>query len=144
MYAYNYYHNGQPNPQRGRGAKIFSVRIGSEGANEESCTLRIPLETSPASDISLSTDDAMLAIGDRRSRIFREKYTHILEVYGFSSEASAHYFLRKLGAGLLWARLQHRTAFLFNTQQPTPIDYHEPPLAISESSNFYPVLSRKG
>jgi len=82
-------------------------------------------------------------IGDRRARIFREQYFYVLEVYGFSSEASARHFLPKLGAGLVWTKLQHRIAFLFN-RQPTPIDYYEPPLTISESSDFYPVFSRKG
>jgi hypothetical protein len=122
---------------------IFSVGIGSEGANEESYTLRIPLETSPVSDISLSTDDTTLMIGDHRARIFREQYFYVLEVYGFSSEVSARHFLPKLGVGLVWVRLQHRMAFVFNLQ-PTPIHYYEPPSTISESSDFYPVFSRKG
>jgi hypothetical protein len=122
---------------------IFGVGIGSEGANDETYTLRAPLETSLVADIMLPEDGTTLTIGNRPARIFREEYSHVLEIYGFSTEASARQFLAKLGAGLVWSRLKHRTAFSFNTQ-PSPIDYCEPPLPISESSDVYPVFARKG
>lgn len=105
---------------------LFSWKIGSKGSNEESFTIRVPINTSPWFKLTITPGDAPLKVGGYLAKIFEEIGYYVLEVYGFASEEEAHEALPTVHAGLVWAALRHGIALPF-PGQTAPVSYEETP-----------------
>jgi len=103
---------------------IASLWAGSKGTDEESFTIRIPINISPSSRITTTPGESPLNIAGRPAAIFEEHGYYILEVYGFRSEEAAHESLPSIQASVVWAALRHGISLPFS-RQPATVIYDE-------------------
>jgi len=107
---------------------IVGLWVGSKGTDEESFTVRIPINISPLSRITMTPGESPLNIEGHPAIFFEEHELNVLEVYGFSSEEVAREALPNIQAGLVYAALHHRIALPF-PRQTAPVIYEEMPIS---------------
>ena len=86
---------------------VAGFLVGSKGTGEESFTVRIPINRSPSSIITITPGESPLEIGGHPAAIFEDRDLYILEVYGFPSKEAAYESLPGIQAGVVWAALRH-------------------------------------
>jgi len=112
---------------------LFSFGPGSEGTSKVSYSIRLPVVVSPGKEISLGKEGANLVFKEYQAEIQRIGNLYVIIIRGFPSEEIAGAFLRKVGAGLIWADLRYHIGLRF-TIEPTSIHFYDPPLEISDKS----------
>jgi len=113
---------------------LFSLGPGSKGTNVVSYSIRLPVFVSPGKEISSSgKESAEFAFEGYQAEIQRKGNLYVIIIRGFPSEQIAGDFLRKVGAGLIWADLRYHIGLRF-TIEPTSIHFYDPPLEISDKS----------
>jgi hypothetical protein len=113
---------------------LFSLGPGSKGTNVVSYSIRLPVFVSPGKEISSSgKEGADFAFEGYQAEIQRKGNLYVIIIRGFPSEQIAGDFLRKVGAGLIWADLRYHIGLRF-TIEPTSIHFYDPPLEISDKS----------
>jgi hypothetical protein len=122
---------------------LFSFGPGSEGTNEVSYSIRLPIFVSPGKEISLGKEGADLVFEEYQAEIQRIGNLYVIIIRGFPSEQLAGAFVRKIGAGLIWADLRYHVGFRFIVE-PTPIHYYGQPVEISDQSMIAHLKSQKG
>jgi|SRR5215212_224159 len=107
---------------------IFGMWVGSKGTSERSFTIRIPINISPWSRITVTPGESPLEIEGHPAAIFEEHGFYVLEVYGFPCEEAAYEILPSIQAGVIWAALRHSIALPF-TRQTAAVTYDELPIS---------------
>ena len=122
---------------------LFSFEPGSKGTTEESYSIRLPIVVSPGKEISLEKEGVNLVLEGYKARVQRKGNLYVFTITDFPSEQMANAFLRKIGAGLIWADLRYHVGFRFSIE-PTPIQYHDQPVEISDQSMTANLKSQTG
>ena len=123
---------------------LFGMWVGSKGTGEESFTIRIPINISPWSRITVTPGENPLNIEGHSAAILEDFVEHgfyVLEVYDFPSEEAAYEILPSIQAGLVWAALRHGIA-LPSPRQTADVVYDE--LSISAEATFFQHFLDKG
>ncbi len=129
--------------KKGIDGMLFSFENGSKGTDEESFTIRIPFILSPSKKIQISLEDSILKVDKFEAKIIDEKFFNVIEVYGLPSEKAANQFLPKIVSGLLLTIIDCKIGILFE-KQPSRVRLFEKPIIISEKSDMYSLLSKRG
>jgi hypothetical protein len=95
---------------------VAGFLVGSKGTGEESFTIRIPINRSPSSILTITPGESPLEIGGHPAAIFEDRDLYILEVYGFPSKEAAYESLPGIQAGVVWAALRHGISLPFPRQ----------------------------
>lgn len=121
---------------------VFGFGIGSRGSGQESYSLRFPLLVSPGREISIGSNSTRLSLKGHHLELDRIAHLSVFKIYGFASEQSAREFLLKMGAGLVYADLQHRIGFRFDIA-PKRVRLYDSPIEVADN-NVKKLMSETG